>query len=160
MRVFVVWGLSLRGYLSRNHNPKLHSDRLSLHWRLQVRPGSLSVIESSSGIFVLECAGGLWGREAENAALYLYRNALILASELIRPLAGPAPTSLTELSPDLLALIASFLPSEMVATGLLSASRQVLLELEQASYSRSAVLFKMGTKNCESAATRPCRCLF
>ena len=29
--IFVVWGLSLRGYLSQKHIPKLHFDRLSLH---------------------------------------------------------------------------------------------------------------------------------
>ena len=38
-----------------------------------------------SGIIVFKRLGGLWGREAENAILYLYRKALILASELVRP---------------------------------------------------------------------------
>ena len=28
-----------------------------------------------SGIYVFKCAGGLWGREAENAIIYLYRKA-------------------------------------------------------------------------------------
>ena len=46
------------------------------------------MIESVSGIFVFKCVDGLWGREAENAILYLYRKALILASELIRPPRG------------------------------------------------------------------------
>ena len=55
------------------------------------RYGSLSVFESVSGIFVFKCVDGLWGREAENAALYLYTKALILASELIRP--KPFPTA-------------------------------------------------------------------
>ena len=31
------------------------------------------------------CVVGLWGRGAENAILYIYIKALILASELIRP---------------------------------------------------------------------------
>ena len=44
------------------------------------------MIESASGIFVFKCIGGLWGREAENAILYLNRKAPFLASELIRPL--------------------------------------------------------------------------
>ena len=52
-------------------------------------PGSLSVLESVSGIFVLYCAGGLWGRRDENAILCLYRKAQILASELIRPRSSP-----------------------------------------------------------------------
>ena len=43
------------------------------------------MFESVSGIFVFKCVVGLWGREAKNAILYLYRKALILASELIRP---------------------------------------------------------------------------
>ena len=43
------------------------------------------MFESVSGIFVFECVVGLWGREAENAILYLYRKALVLASEQIRP---------------------------------------------------------------------------
>ena len=43
------------------------------------------MIESVSGIFVFKCVVGLWVREAKNAILYLYRKALILASELIRP---------------------------------------------------------------------------
>ena len=46
------------------------------------------MLESASGIFVFKCVVGLWGREAENAILYLYRKALILASELIRPEVG------------------------------------------------------------------------
>ena len=41
--------------------------------------------EYSSGNFVLEFLDGLWERETENAILYLYRKALILASELMRP---------------------------------------------------------------------------
>ena len=40
---------------------------------------------SVSGIYVFKFVGGLWGRGAENAIPYLYRKALILASELIRP---------------------------------------------------------------------------
>ena len=43
------------------------------------------MIDYVSGIFVLECVDDLWGREAEDAAVYLHRTALILASELIRP---------------------------------------------------------------------------
>ena len=43
------------------------------------------MFESVAEIFVFECVDGLWGRKAENAILYLYRKALILASELIRP---------------------------------------------------------------------------
>ena len=43
------------------------------------------MIEFVSGVFVFKCIEGLWGREAENALLYLYRKAPILASELIRP---------------------------------------------------------------------------
>ena len=42
-----------------------------------------------SGIFVFKCLGGLWGREAENATPYQYRQALILDSELIRPGRSP-----------------------------------------------------------------------
>ena len=45
---------------------------------------------SCLGIFVFKLVDALWGREVENAALYLYRKALVLASELIRPrLASP-----------------------------------------------------------------------
>ena len=44
------------------------------------------MIEFASGIFVLECVVGLWGRDVENAILYLYRKAPFLASELTRPL--------------------------------------------------------------------------
>ena len=83
---FVVWGLPPSDYLSRNHNPELHTDRLSLHWWLQVQPGFMSMIESALGIFVLNFVNGLWGREAENAVLYLYRKALILALQLKHPL--------------------------------------------------------------------------
>ena len=36
-------------------------------------------------MFVLEGVDGLWGREAENAILYLYTEAHILASELRSP---------------------------------------------------------------------------
>ena len=50
------------------------------------------MIESVSGIFVFKCVVGLWVREAKNAILYLYRKALILASELIRP---PVPNALS-----------------------------------------------------------------
>ena len=39
--------------------------------------------KSVSEIFGFKCAGGLWGREEKNVALYLYRKALVLASELI-----------------------------------------------------------------------------
>ena len=48
------------------------------------------MIESVSGIFVFKCVVGLWVREAKNAILYLYRKALILASELSRPVAALA----------------------------------------------------------------------
>ena len=47
------------------------------------------MVVSASGIFVFKCADGLWGRGAENAILHLYRKALILASELIRPQQEP-----------------------------------------------------------------------
>ena len=59
------------------------------------------------------------------------------------PFVGPARAnlSLAELSPDLLALIASFLPGEMVATGLLSVSKS-LLELEQVQATATALCFK------------------
>ena len=43
-------------------------------------------------IFVFKSVGALWGREAENAALYLYRKAQILASEVIRPPPGHPKT--------------------------------------------------------------------
>ena len=46
---------------------------------------------SCLGVFVFKFVDALWGREAENAILYLYRKALVLASELIR-----AITALTQ----------------------------------------------------------------
>ena len=46
--------------------------------------GGLDCLEK----FALEYQNCLWGQEAENTGLYLYRTALILASELIRPAAA------------------------------------------------------------------------
>ena len=50
------------------------------------KPLSLSIFGSASGNFAFECADGMWGREAEDSILCLNIKALILASELIRPL--------------------------------------------------------------------------
>ena len=46
----------------------------------------LNLSREFSGNFDFKCGDGLWGRGAENAPLYLYRKAIILASELISPL--------------------------------------------------------------------------
>eukprot|EP00614_Pseudopedinella_elastica_P000971 CAMPEP_0172602546 /NCGR_PEP_ID=MMETSP1068-20121228/22727_1 /TAXON_ID=35684 /ORGANISM="Pseudopedinella elastica, Strain CCMP716" /LENGTH=130 /DNA_ID=CAMNT_0013403941 /DNA_START=105 /DNA_END=493 /DNA_ORIENTATION=+ len=55
---------------------------------------------------------------------------------------GPAPAaSLAELSPELLALIASCLPGEKVATSMLSVSKS-LFELEQVRATVTALCFK------------------
>ena len=44
--------------------------------------------ESVSGNFAFKCVDGLWEREAKNVILYLYKKALILDSEVIRPPTG------------------------------------------------------------------------
>ena len=50
------------------------------------KPRTVAVAPKSvSGIFVFKCVVGLWVRKAKNDILYLYRKALILASELNRP---------------------------------------------------------------------------
>ena len=60
------------------------------------------MIESVSDIFVFRCVDGFWGREAENAVLYLHRIAPILALELINPLTPPPPAPRLHLThPDL-----------------------------------------------------------
>ena len=67
------------------------------------------------------------------------------------PCVGPAPVSLGEVSPDSLALIASFLPGEMVVTGLLSVSKS-LFELEQVRATVTALCFKTGNRFVSPAA--------
>ena len=57
------------------------------------------------------------------------------------PCVGPASASLGEFSPYLLTLIASFLPGEVVATGLLNVSKS-LLELEEVRATVTALCFK------------------
>ena len=56
-----------------------------LSWRVRELIAPPVPFPPVSGIYVFKCVGGLWGREAENAIIYLYRKALILASELISP---------------------------------------------------------------------------
>ena len=56
------------------------------------------------------------------------------------PCVAPASASPEELSPDLLVLIASFLPGEMIATGLPGASKSIL-EREQVRATATALCF-------------------